>query len=386
MLSLAVGLTAAVQASDIVLQNACREGQVFPFVGLGTGGYGFDPNSTKPECWTDECGTSAKPIAEWLKMGGVRIDDANSYYHMKGTRAGIEMSGKAREDIFLLSKTGPADSLGYEDTLAQVREMNATYGTYVDALLIHWPTSGTQGTVAPSPSVDPVCQLGNATYDAKQCRLNTWKALVEVWDNGNGYARAIGVSNFNITHIEEIREAGYPLPSIIQVPFNVHRQASARAGGLFDYCRKNGILVVGYSPFGVPDTSGAGGSRGAHSYPPSVGTSEILDEPLLKQIAAKHNATPATVVVAWHHALGVPCNPRTFSTAHMRENLFFSDVSLSAEEVKQISAMPEGTCDLDPTWYECYPNKGFCPPQCCTTAPCKSDREDGLCCAGANQS
>eukprot|EP01063_Lacrimia_lanifica_P014164 TRINITY_DN20805_c0_g1_i1.p2 TRINITY_DN20805_c0_g1~~TRINITY_DN20805_c0_g1_i1.p2 ORF type:complete len:389 (+),score=157.14 TRINITY_DN20805_c0_g1_i1:36-1202(+) len=377
--------TAAARADDLVkampLHNAAAPGEAFPFLGLGMGGYGLDPKVKYPECWTEACRTAQKAIPAWLEAGGVRLDDANSYYHMNATGEGMRLSGKAREDIYLLSKVGPSLSLGYQDALEQVKTMKASYQTdYVDMLLIHWPESSQQGSIKPQPAMDEFCRLHTATYDEKKCRIETWRALVKVWDEGKGFARSIGVSNYNLTHLLDIKEAGLPLPSINQVPFNPHRKGSK---ALYAFCDEHKILVNGYSPFGTPDTAAGSGSRGAHTYPPTVGTPTLLAEPMLQELAAAKGATVAQVLLAWHFALGRPTNPRTMDPAHMAENLQFGKVHLTEEEMARISAIPEATCDLDPTWYECTPHNGFCGPQCCTTPPCKVGA-DGVCCAGAN--
>lgn len=110
--------------------------------------------------------------------------------------------------------------LGYNETLAQAQGILANYstGSYVDLLLIHWPTNygpcsyhGPEGI----PTTDPVCNTNLPTYSPTGCRLSTWKALVDVWKSGG--VRAIGVSNFNTSHLEEIRTSGLPMPSVNQV-------------------------------------------------------------------------------------------------------------------------------------------------------------------------
>lgn len=67
-----------------------------------------------------------------------------------------------------------------------------------------------------APTVDPACDPAKPTYDAKQCRLNTWRALVEIFQSGR--AKAIGVANYNSSHLQEIIDAGMPLPAINQIP------------------------------------------------------------------------------------------------------------------------------------------------------------------------
>ncbi len=155
--------------------------------------------------------------------------------------------------------------------------------------------------------------------------------MVEVWKAGR--ARAIGVSNFNITHLQEIQRAGLPLPAVNQCPFNPHLastqedikafgyswnitfngearplldiDSSGRSEPTFSHVFSHFSSQSGYSPFGVPDL---------HTFPDAVGTSHILEEPLLTSIAENHNRSPAEVVLSWqvqrsHDALMARVSP-----------------------------------------------------------------------------
>jgi 2,5-diketo-D-gluconate reductase A len=118
------------------------------FIALqGTGGYASKPNGTAnnyPECWSEpNCGNyTSAAVKTWLLTGGRRLDAANSYGDMKSVGIGLAASGVAREDVFLLQKVGNSLSMGYNDVMLQfddiLQQMNVTY---VDLLLIHWPTS-----------------------------------------------------------------------------------------------------------------------------------------------------------------------------------------------------------------------------------------------------
>jgi len=366
-----------------LLKNAAKPGERYPVIGLGTGGYGATADQ-KPECWWDICdnGSVAEAaILKWLELGGRRIDDATSYYHHKATGRAMKKTKVPRNEIYYVSKVGPTDPLGYDDTLAEAESIRKVVGLdYVDMLLIHWPTGGQQGTIAANVSSDPLCNTTSPTYDEKACRLSTWRAMVHLFESG--FARAIGLSNFNETHIREIVDSGMLLPSLMQIPYNPHRYKShARMEQL---CRSLGITVNGYSPFGVPDLAAGGGSRGGHTWPPSVGEKSLFDEPLLKDIATKHNASVPQVLIAWSLEVGVSVNPRTMSPLHMKENLKAWKLKLSSADVVAIGAMPESTCDIDPNWYECTPTRTNCPPQCCNKPPCTADAA-GNCCAGGGQ-
>ena len=113
---------------------------------------------------------------------------------------------------------------------------------YVDLMLIHWPTSG-------GKSSDPECQIHGPKYNATSCRLTSWKTLLDLQKEGK--ARAVGVSNYNVDHLQEIIDAGLPLPSVNQCPYNPYL-ASAQAE-LLAMCKKHNIIFNSYSPLGIPD-------------------------------------------------------------------------------------------------------------------------------------
>ena len=265
----------------------------------------------------------------------VRIDGANTYADVDNVGAAIAASGVPRSRIFLLSKTGSGLAMGYADTLAQVDALLANGSvTYVDALLIHWPTST-------GKSSEPACQVGAPSYNAKACRLATWRAYVDVFNAGK--ALSIGVSNYNATHLQEIKNAGMPLPAINQLPYNIYRSSSWAE--TVNWCLRNGVVVNAYSPFGVPDL---------HVYPAVGGMSATpLLDPVVVAIAAAHGRTPAQVLSNWFWRLGFPFNPRSMSVPHMTENLNAFDFALTGHEVSQLSSRPQDWCDVDPLWYEC---------------------------------
>ena len=119
----------------------------------------------------------------------------------------------------------------------------ATRLPYVDLLYVHWPSCSTgDGCTDTGISTDPACQWGGAAYDERNCRLQTWRAMVQIWRAGG--ARAIGVSNYNVTHLEEIEAAGLPLPAANQIPFSIYH--SAMQAATIAHCAAKGILVNGY--------------------------------------------------------------------------------------------------------------------------------------------
>ena len=332
---------------SIPLYNTAAPGQTMPAVGLGTGAYGLlnKGYDVYPECFVEflGCGEYAtRATMEWLAAGGRRLDCANSYFTEASVAAGVRASGVPREEVFVLSKVGSSNPMGFNETRGQVaailRDMNTTY---LDLVLNHWYS-------VKAPSTDPPCNFGAPTYDAAACRLSTWRGLLAAF--AAGQARAVGVSNYNRTHLQEIVDAGLPLPAVNQIPYHPFRSASQ--ADTLAWCRAHNVTVVAYSPLGIPDY---------HAFPMASGmTRTTLEHPTLRGVAAKHNVTPAQAVLQWLWQLGLPTNPRSSNASHMADNLaiYGRGVALAEEEMDALNSLPQDDCSVDPLFYECAPAGG----------------------------
>jgi len=335
---------------SVPLRNAAAPGMTMPAIGLGTGAYGNNASNCTawPETWRDgPCAdTVVASVSQWLKMafaGGVksvRLDQANSYGDTTTVGRAMAVAGVPRESVWLLQKVGNGNAMGYADITQEFATILLNMSVaYVDTVLIHWPT-------ATAHSQEPACNAGDPAYNATFCRLESWRALVDVFKSGG--ARSIGVSNYNASELQEIADAGMPLPAINQIPLNLYRSSSQMS--TIAWCLRNNVVVNAYSPLGVPDY---------HTYNTSTGMSaKMLDDPVLAAVAAAHPGfSPAQVVIAWLWALGFPTNPRTLRPDHMDENLSALNglLALTEGEVAALSSRPQSFCDVD-KWYECAPS------------------------------
>jgi len=260
-------------------------------------------------------------------LGGRRLDCANSYGNTKSVGRAILTSGIPRSQIFITEKIGPPPSvaLGYNDTLIQVAQILRDLQTdYIDLVLIHEPV----GSI--NQSSDPSCRHGSPRYSDKDCRLSTWRALLSLFNAG--VLRSIGVSNYNITHLQEIVDAGLPLPAVNQCPFNYYHSSTQQA--LRDYCAAHNILFHGYSALGAPDefvynTAGTGMAY------------IQLEDPNVIKIAENHQVSPAQVLIQWQYSLGMPINVRSQNLGHMTENLNSYSFKLTDDEIKTLNSGPQ---------------------------------------------
>ncbi|WP_159609118.1 aldo/keto reductase [Glutamicibacter sp. JC586] len=240
-------------------------------------------------------------VGKALKAGYRHLDTAKIYGNEAGVGRAVAASGIAREDLFITTKVWNADQ-GFDKTLAAADASLERLGLdYVDLYLIHW------------------LQPKQGTY------VDTWKALIQLQKDGK--AKSIGVCNFTVEALEELYTETGVRPVINQVETHPYfPQAELRA-----YEAEHGILHESWSPLGQ------GG--------------DLLKEPLLAEIAKKHEATVAQVVIAWHLALGNVVIPKSVTDSRIVENFESLNVKLDAEDLEAIATLdrgPEGRIAADP--------------------------------------
>lgn len=221
-----------------------------------------------------------------IKNGYRSIDTAAIYQNEEGVGKGIKESGVPREELFITSKVWNSDQ-GYEKTLAAFDESLRKLGLdYLDLYLIHWP--------------------GKDKYK------DTWRALEKLYKDGR--VKAIGVSNFNVHHLESLLEDAEIKPMVNQVEFHPRLTQTE----LRDYCKKQGIQVEAWSP---------------------LMQGKLLDDQVLTDIAKKYNKSVAQVILRWDLQNEVVTIPKSIKEHRIIENADIFDFELSAEDVEKINAL-----------------------------------------------
>jgi diketogulonate reductase-like aldo/keto reductase len=297
---------------SVPLANGAKNGVRMPVVGIGTAGYG-----PPGEIWNDSI--ADKAVTEFLKLGGRRIDTSLDYSDQKGIGQAIKASGVSREDIFITSKVGGGPP-GYNAAMDQIDlTLQQLDSSYVDLLLIHWP--------GPINSSDAECNNGSTEAEkGRSCRQATWRALEKIFQEGK--AMAIGVSNFEQNHLQDIIDMNGTLPAVDQVEF----QPYWHEFDLVHFCQGRNITFNGYAPLGTPDWAPI-----THDWP---GHNTTMQQPTIVKIAQEHDKTPAQVILRWQWQLGIVLNPRSENPEHMKENLDIFDFSLSDAEMQQMTQIP----------------------------------------------
>ncbi|MGF7534197.1 glyoxal/methylglyoxal reductase [Bacillus mexicanus] len=221
-----------------------------------------------------------------IKNGYRSIDTAAVYQNEEGVGIGIKESGVAREELFITSKVWNEDQ-GYEKTLAAFeKSLERLQLDYLDLYLIHWP--------------------GKDKYK------DTWRALEKLYKDGK--IRAIGVSNFQVHHLEELLKDAEIKPMVNQVEFHPRlTQKEVR-----DYCKANGIQMEAWSP---------------------LMQGQLLDNEVIAQIAEKHNKSVAQVILRWDLQHEVITIPKSIKEHRIIENADIFDFELSQEDMDKIDAL-----------------------------------------------
>jgi len=332
------------------LHNSAADNVLMPAMGLGTGGdIPSRSSQSHPEFWNYSVGYNAS--LKWFDAGGRSWDAAITYESEVGVADAIlkatnHWKDTKRHEIWITSKVGPWATMGYNETIEEADTILDQFDTdYIDLLLIHWPSvvPGSRQSLQAN-STDPVCKSMENTYDASKCRQSSWRAMIDILKSNK--ARAIGVSNHEIRHIEDclaVEDGKYP-PAVNQFEFHGYWHEY----DLVDYCQRKGIVVNSYAPLGTGDVMIGNWTDE---------TPILVKHPVAMNIAGKYDKSTAQVWLKWAHQQDIVINPRTQNEEHMKENMaIFDDAfNLDMEEMLQLGSLspvpPNPKVTDDPNTY-----------------------------------
>ncbi|WP_342762560.1 aldo/keto reductase [Dermabacter hominis] len=227
-----------------------------------------------------------------FEAGYRHIDTAKLYDNEEGVGRAVRNSGLERSSVFVTTKVWNDDH-GREKTRRACEESLERLGLdYVDLYLIHWPM--------------PMNGLA----------VDTWEELIRLREEG--LVTSIGVANFPAQRIDELTEATGVVPVLNQIELNPYFAQN----DLREANRERGILSQAWAPL----------HRGKG----------LFDEPIIREIAERLEATPAQVVLAWHLALGTIAIPKSVTPSRIRENFDALNVRLTPEDLAAIAALDRG--------------------------------------------
>jgi 2,5-diketo-D-gluconate reductase A len=236
---------------------------------------------------------TARAVGHALETGYRHIDTAQMYGNEKGVGQAVRDSGLDRADVFITSKLSNAFHRPDDARRAFDRTLSELGVDYVDLFLIHWPL----------PTL----------YDGDF--VSTWKTLEEFRQDGR--ARSIGVSNFQVAHLERLAAASDVVPVVNQIelhPYFLNDEVHA-------YGTAHGIATQAWSP---------------------IAQGKVLRDPAITAIAERLARSPAQVVLGWHIQRDTIVFPKSATPARIEENFALFDFRLEAGDVERIDALDDG--------------------------------------------
>jgi len=228
-------------------------------------------------------------VATALEAGYRHIDTAAIYGNERGVGKAIAESGLARDELFVTTKLWNAEQ-GFDSTLRAFDASLEKLGLdTVDLYLIHWPVP------------------------AKDAYVDTYKAFERLYAEGR--VRAIGVSNFEPHHLNRLLAETGVVPAVNQIELHPFLQQIP----LREELARHQITTEAYSPL----SSGKG----------------VIDDPVIRSIAAAHGKTPAQVTLRWHIEIGNLVIPKSVTPERIRENIDLFDFQLTDDDRAQISGL-----------------------------------------------
>jgi 2,5-diketo-D-gluconate reductase A len=256
-----------------------NSGHTIPQLGFGV--FKIDPPKT------------AAAVTEALRVGYRHIDTAEMYRNEREVGEAVRTSGLDRSEVYLTSKLNNGFHQPDDARRAFDGTLEALGSDYLDLFLIHWPL----------PTL----------YDGDF--VSTWLTLQEFYRDGR--ARSIGVSNFQVPHLQRLIQESDVVPAVNQIEVHPYLCNEEVRAANAEY----GILTEAWSP---------------------IAKGRILNDPTVGAIASRTGRTPAQVVLRWHIQRGDVIFPKSTTPARIKENFEIFDFELEPEDIVAISALDRG--------------------------------------------
>ncbi len=280
-----------------------KNGDKIPILGLGT--------------WKSEPGEVKKAVYWAIEAGYRHIDCAAIYQNEQEVGEGIANAIKdglvQRKDLFVTSKLWN-NAHRHEDALPAIKKTLADLKLdYLDLYLVHWPIAFKPGVTFPEKREDFY------TYNDVPI-AQTWGAMQDL--QTQGFVKHIGVSNFNREKLIHLMRMDGQIPEMNQVELHPFLPQE----DLVQFCLENGILNTAYSPLGTPDSR-----QKKHEDDPT-----LMNNPVVKEIASRHGASEAQILIAWSIARGIAVIPKSTNKDRIKENFNSTQINLSDHDLMEL--------------------------------------------------
>ncbi|WP_346536233.1 aldo/keto reductase [Micromonospora sp. DPT] len=256
-----------------------NDGNTIPQLGFGV--FQIEPKDT------------VEAVGRALEIGYRHIDTAEMYGNEAEVGEAVRTSGLDRAEVFVTSKLNNAFHRPEDARRAFESTLSALKMDYIDLFLIHWPL----------PTL----------YDGDF--VSTWKTLEEFQRDGR--AKSIGVSNFQVPHLERLAAEADVVPAVNQI--EVHPYFGNEEVRTYD--RQHNIITQAWSP---------------------IAQGKVLDDPTVVDVAEEVGRTPAQVVLRWHVQRGDIVFPKSITPQRIAENFQIFDFALDDAAMERISGLDRG--------------------------------------------
>jgi alcohol dehydrogenase (NADP+) len=295
------------------------DNHTIPALGLGT--------------WKSNKGEVGTAVSEAIKIGYRHIDCAPIYMNEQevGTALGDTLqSGQVkREELWITSKLWNNAHAKKHVRPALEKTLRELQLDYLDLFLIHWPVHFQANVMFPRRPEEYIAPAAIPIGE-------TWQAMESLVEKG--LCRYIGVCNFNLGRLQELKRQASIQPLMNQIELHPYLQQVE----MLEYCKASGTLLTAYSPLGSGDRPA--GMKKADE--PS-----LLAHPTIIEIAAKNSCSPGQVLLAWALARGTVVIPKSVNPGRLRENLAAADLSLGPGDIQAINALEAGYRYVDGSFF-----------------------------------
>jgi len=295
-----------------------QDEQYVPLLGFGT--------------WKSEPHVVGNVVKYALKLGYRHLDCAFVYKNESEVGKAIIDSEIGRKSIFVTSKLWNTEHRPNRVKQACENSLRELKLDYLDLYLMHWPVA-----FLPDKGTHP--KNANGQFELDDVPLSdTWEAMQNLVTSG--LVRNIGVSNFGPTQLAAISNVGKFKPAMDQVECHPYLNQEP----LIKHCKRNAIAMTAYSPLGNPSVKS---------------DDSVLENNLVKELAASYGRTPAQIVLRWLVQRGLVVIPKSVTPSRIKENSEIFEFLLSPEDLLRMNGLNRGAHVIHPSWAK-FAENGDC--------------------------
>jgi alcohol dehydrogenase (NADP+) len=298
----------------------------------------IDDNNTIPALglgtWKSSKGEVGQAVAAALEIGYRHIDCASIYQNEREIGAaivtGLEAGHVNRDDLWVTSKLWNNAHAKKHVRPALERTLKDLQLDYLDLYLIHWPVHFQPNIVFPrrpeeflAPDAIPI--------------METWREMERMVKKG--LCRFIGVCNFNLTRLIDLKRQAKIQPIMNQIELHPYLQQSK----MIEYCKENGVLLTAYAPLGSGDRPAALKKENEPS---------LLTHLVIEKIALEQGITPGQVLLTWGLSRGTVVIPKSINPKRLKENFDAAGLTLDPPELQAIDALELGYRFVDGSFFQ----------------------------------